>query len=59
MIQDVSEDIIELCARTVKDNEDEKRHPIDADQTLTNAQKSRAVLQSLFKYLDPLNDDEQ
>ena len=80
MIQDVSDDIIELCARAVKENEDEKRQRMEAGETLTNAQKSKAVLvtyrgvaninaetvlsrhrdlQILFKYLDPLNDDEQ
>ena len=44
MIQDVSDDIIELCARAVKENNDEKRARMEAGETLTNAQKSKAVL---------------
>ncbi|KAI0743539.1 transcription regulator [Daedaleopsis nitida] len=80
MIQDVADDIIELCARAVDENNAEKRARIEAGETLTNAQKSKAVLvtyrnvnninaetvlsrhrdlQILFKYLDPLSEDER
>ena len=80
MIQDVSDDIIELCARAVEEANLEKRSRIEAGETLTNAQKSKAVLvtyrgvaninaetvlsrhrdlQILFKYLDPLTEDER
>ncbi|KAI0695471.1 SNF2 family N-terminal domain-containing protein [Cytidiella melzeri] len=44
MIIDTSDDIIELCARAVEDNNQEKRARIAAGETLTNAQKSKAVL---------------
>ena len=44
MIQDVADDIIELCARAVDENNSEKRARIEAGETLTNAQKSKAVL---------------
>ncbi|KAI0645708.1 transcription regulator [Trametes meyenii] len=44
MIQDTSDDIIELCARAVEENNAEKRARIEAGETLTNAQKSKAVL---------------
>ena len=80
MIQDVADDIIELCARAVDEANQEKRARIEAGETLTNAQKSKAVLvtyrnvnninaetvlsrhrdlQILFKYLDPLTEDER
>ncbi|KAI0706827.1 transcription regulator [Cerioporus squamosus] len=80
MIQDVADDIIELCARAVDENNAEKRARMEAGETLTNAQKSKAVLvtyrnvnninaetvlsrhrdlQILFKYLDPLSEDER
>ncbi len=44
MIIDTSDDIIELCARAVEENNAEKRARIAAGETLTNAQKSKAVL---------------
>ena len=44
MIQDVADDIIELCARAVDENNSEKRARIEAGETLTYAQKSKAVL---------------
>lgn len=44
MIIDTSDDIIELCARAVDENNAEKRARIEAGETLTNAQKSKAVL---------------
>ncbi|KAI9062898.1 hypothetical protein FKP32DRAFT_760582 [Trametes sanguinea] len=80
MIQDTADDIIELCARAVEEANAEKRARIEAGETLTNAQKSKAVLvtyrgvnninaetvlsrhrdlQILYKYLNPIPDDEQ
>ncbi len=80
MIQDVADDIIDLCTRAVEENNAEKRARMEAGETLTNAQKSKAVLvtyrnvnninaetvlsrhrdlQILFKYLDPLTQDER
>ncbi|KAF8650434.1 hypothetical protein AX16_005237 [Volvariella volvacea WC 439] len=44
MLLDVSDEIIDICAQAVKDNEDQKRSRIAAGETLTNAQKSKAVL---------------
>lgn len=44
MIIDTADDIVELCAHAVKENNEEKRARIDAGETLTNAQKSKAVL---------------
>ena len=44
MIIDTADDIIELCARAVEENNAEKRARIAAGETLTNAQKSKAVL---------------
>ena len=44
MIIDTADDIIELCARAVEENNTEKRARIAAGETLTNAQKSKAVL---------------
>ncbi|TFK73925.1 hypothetical protein BDN72DRAFT_760977 [Pluteus cervinus] len=44
MLLDVSDEIIDICAQAVKDNEDQKRSRISAGETLTNAQKSKAVL---------------
>ncbi|OJT10443.1 Chromodomain helicase hrp3 [Trametes pubescens] len=79
MIQDTSDDIIDLCMKAVEDNNAEKRARIEAGETLTNAQKSKAVLvtyrgvnninaetvlsrhrdlQILFKYLDPISQDD-
>ncbi|KAF8894043.1 transcription regulator [Infundibulicybe gibba] len=40
----VSDEIIDICAQAVKDSEDQKRARIAAGETLTNAQKSKAVL---------------
>lgn len=79
MIQDTSDDIIDLCVKAVEENNAEKRARIEAGETLTNAQKSKAVLvtyrgvnninaetvlsrhrdlQILFKYLDPISQDD-
>jgi len=44
MILDVADDIIDICAQAVKDSEDQKRLRIASGETLTNAQKSKAVL---------------
>ncbi|KAF9075433.1 SNF2 family N-terminal domain-containing protein [Rhodocollybia butyracea] len=44
MILDVSDDIIQICEQAVKDNEDQKRNKINSGETLTNAQKAKAVL---------------
>ncbi|PCH43780.1 transcription regulator [Wolfiporia cocos MD-104 SS10] len=44
MIIDTADDIIEMCARAVEENNAEKRARIQAGETLTNAQKSKAVL---------------
>ncbi|KAH8107880.1 SNF2 family N-terminal domain-containing protein [Cristinia sonorae] len=46
MIMDTADDIVELCARAVEDNNAEKRARLQAGETLTNAQKSKAVLVS-------------
>jgi chromodomain-helicase-DNA-binding protein 1 len=46
MMFDVADDIIELCAQAVEDNNSQKRARIAAGETLTNAQKSKAVLVS-------------
>ncbi|KAF9010521.1 P-loop containing nucleoside triphosphate hydrolase protein [Cyathus striatus] len=44
MMLDVADEIIEICAQAVKESEDQKRARIAAGETLTNAQKSKAVL---------------
>ena len=44
MIIDTSDEIIELCSQAVEQNNEEKRTRIAAGETLTNAQKSKAVL---------------
>ncbi|KAL6310366.1 P-loop containing nucleoside triphosphate hydrolase protein [Sparassis latifolia] len=44
LLKDTARDIIALCERAVKENEAEKRARIEAGETLTNAQKSKAVL---------------
>ncbi|KAF5380499.1 hypothetical protein D9615_004578 [Tricholomella constricta] len=44
MMHDVADEIIDICAQAVKDSEDQKRSRIAAGETLTNAQKSKAVL---------------
>ncbi|OSX66449.1 hypothetical protein POSPLADRAFT_1177922 [Postia placenta MAD-698-R-SB12] len=44
MIVDTADDIIELCTRAVDESNAEKRARIAAGETLTNAQKSKAVL---------------
>jgi chromodomain-helicase-DNA-binding protein 1 len=44
MIRDVVDDILEQCSRSVEDNERQKRDKQAAGETLTNAQKSKAVL---------------
>lgn len=46
MIIDTADDIVELCARAVDENNAEKRARVQAGETLTNAQKSKAVLVS-------------
>ncbi|KAG1770509.1 SNF2 family N-terminal domain-containing protein [Suillus occidentalis] len=44
MIMDVSDEIIEVCTQAVDQNNQEKRERMAAGETLTNAQKSKAVL---------------
>lgn len=44
MIYDVADEIIDICAQAVKDSEEQKRLRIASGETLTNAQKSKAVL---------------
>ncbi|TFK54148.1 transcription regulator [Heliocybe sulcata] len=44
MIYDVSDDIVDLCTRAVDENNAQKRARVEAGETLTNAQKSKAVL---------------
>lgn len=44
MIIDTADDIVDLCARAVEENNAEKRARVAAGETLTNAQKSKAVL---------------
>ncbi|KAL0956394.1 hypothetical protein HGRIS_002541 [Hohenbuehelia grisea] len=46
MILDVSDEIIDTCRTAVNDAEEQKRARISAGETLTNAQKSKAVLVS-------------
>ena len=44
MITDVADDIVEICTQAVDESNASKRAKMDAGETLTNAQKSRAVL---------------
>ncbi|KAJ7091217.1 SNF2 family N-terminal domain-containing protein [Mycena epipterygia] len=44
MIFDVADDIIDVCTKALKDNEDQKRTRLASGEPLTNAQKSKAVL---------------
>uniref|UniRef100_A0A8H8CP59 Transcription regulator n=1 Tax=Psilocybe cubensis TaxID=181762 RepID=A0A8H8CP59_PSICU len=44
MMFDVAEEIIDICEQAVKDSEEQKRLRIASGETLTNAQKSKAVL---------------
>ncbi|KAJ7703020.1 SNF2 family N-terminal domain-containing protein [Mycena rosella] len=44
MIFDVADDIIDVCTKALKDNEDQKRSRLASGEPLTNAQKSKAVL---------------
>lgn len=44
MLLDVADEIIDICAQAVRENEEQKRSRIAAGETLTNAQKSKAVL---------------
>ncbi|KAF9454035.1 chromodomain-helicase DNA-binding protein [Macrolepiota fuliginosa MF-IS2] len=44
MLLDVADEIIDICAQAVRENEDAKRSRIASGETLTNAQKSKAVL---------------
>ncbi|KAJ7902074.1 SNF2 family N-terminal domain-containing protein [Mycena olivaceomarginata] len=44
MIFDVADDIIDVCNKALKDNEDQKRSRAASGEALTNAQKSKAVL---------------
>jgi chromodomain-helicase-DNA-binding protein 1 len=44
MMVDVADDIIELCERAVEENNAQKRARVSAGETLTNAQKSKAIL---------------
>ncbi|GLB37603.1 putative DUF4208 [Lyophyllum shimeji] len=44
MMLDVADEIIEICAQAMKESEEQKRSRVAAGETLTNAQKSKAVL---------------
>lgn len=44
MLYDVADDIIEICTQAVRDSEDQKRQKVASGETLSNAQKSKAVL---------------
>ncbi|KAF9529183.1 chromodomain-helicase DNA-binding protein [Crepidotus variabilis] len=44
MLYDVADDIIDICSQAVKESEDQKRQKMASGETLTNAQKSKAVL---------------
>jgi len=44
MILDVSDEIIEICSDAVREAEEHKRLKVASGETLTNAQKSKAVL---------------
>ncbi|KAG2015382.1 SNF2-family ATP dependent chromatin remodeling factor snf21 [Coprinopsis cinerea AmutBmut pab1-1] len=44
MILDVADDIIEICSQAIKDDQEQKRRKLAAGETLSNAQKSKAVL---------------
>jgi chromodomain-helicase-DNA-binding protein 1 len=44
MILDVTDEIIDICTQAVDENETQKRAKVEAGETLTNAQKSKAVL---------------
>ncbi|KAF8441444.1 SNF2 family N-terminal domain-containing protein [Boletus edulis BED1] len=44
MIIDVADEIIELCSQAIDENNQQKRTRMAAGETLTNAQKSKAVL---------------
>jgi chromodomain-helicase-DNA-binding protein 1 len=44
MILDVADDIIAICEEAVRENNEQKRNRVAAGETLTNAQKSKAVL---------------
>lgn len=44
MLLDVADEIIDICSQAVRENEDQKRSRLAAGETLTNAQKSKAVL---------------
>ncbi|PPQ99451.1 hypothetical protein CVT24_005258 [Panaeolus cyanescens] len=44
MMLDVADEIIDICAQAVKENEEQKRLKVASGETLTNAQKSKAVL---------------
>lgn len=44
MMLDVADEIIDICLQAVKESEDHKRSRMAAGETLTNAQKSKAVL---------------
>ncbi|KAG6837496.1 hypothetical protein H0H93_008421 [Arthromyces matolae] len=44
MMLDVADEIIDICTEAVKESEDQKRTRLASGETLTNAQKSKAVL---------------
>lgn len=44
MIKDVCDEILDMCTKAVEENEGQKRAKIAAGETLTNAQKTKAVL---------------
>ncbi|EEB90624.1 hypothetical protein MPER_11143 [Moniliophthora perniciosa FA553] len=48
MILDVSDEIIDICERAVKEHEDQKRSKQAQGESLTNAQKGKAILTFAF-----------
>ncbi|KAJ8077253.1 ATP-dependent DNA helicase Hrp3 [Marasmius tenuissimus] len=44
MILDVADEIIDICAKAVREHEDQKRSKQAQGETLSNAQKSKAIL---------------
>ncbi|KAL0576281.1 ATP-dependent DNA helicase Hrp3 [Marasmius crinis-equi] len=44
MILDVADEIIDICAKAVREHDDQKRSKQMQGETLTNAQKSKAIL---------------
>lgn len=44
MLLDLADEIVDICNQAVRENEDQKRERLALGETLTNAQKSKAVL---------------